>query len=233
MSGKLYGIGVGPGDPELLTLKAVRLLQALPVIAWPELPGRPGFAHEIAAAHIPPASIPLPFTIPMTTAREPAQRAYDAAAAAIGAHLEAGRDVGVLCEGDPLLYGSFMYLLSRLASCCPVEVVPGVSSLGACAAAARLPLAGRKEALTVIPATRADDEIAAVIAAADAIAIPKVGRHLGRLKRIVTALGLEGSARLVIHASLPSEAVLPLAEAAEEAPYFSMILIRKGNDSWL
>ncbi len=233
MSGRLYGIGVGPGDPELLTLRAVRLLQRLPVIAWPELPGRPGFAHDIAAAHIPPSCISLPFTIPMTTAREPAQRAYDAAADAIGAHLEAGRDVGVLCEGDPMFYGSFMYLLPRLAPRFPVEVVPGVSSLGACAAAARLPLAGRSEALTVIPATRANGEIAAAIAAAEAAAIPKVGRHLDRVRRLVAALGLEEVAWLVIHASLPGETVMPLAEAPERAPYFSMILIRKGTDPWL
>lgn len=233
MKGRLHGIGVGPGDPDLVTIKAARLLRSLPVIAWPELPGRPGFAHEIAREHIGEVSKKLPFEVPMTLERAPAQAAYDKAASEIARHLEAGRDVGVLCEGDPLFYGSFMYLLARLGTRFETEITPGVSSLSACTAAAQMPLVARSETLTVIPATCDDASLTEAMTRADAVAIPKVGRHFGRLEMLITALGLAEKARLVIHASMAGERVCRLDEAPAMPPYFSMILIRKGDDPWL
>src|SRR5690606_32649775 len=133
LTGTLHLVGVGPGDPELLTLKAARLLGAVPVIAYPTTGEGAALALDIARDHLNPAAELLPVAIPMTFERGPAQAAYDAAATAILAQLEAGRDIAWLCEGDPLFYGSAMYLVSRVAVAAPVAVIPGVTSLTAAA----------------------------------------------------------------------------------------------------
>src|SRR5436190_7558528 len=145
MTATLHLIGVGPGDPELLTLKAARLLGTVPVIAYPATGEDSAMAYDIAREHIGAATQLLPITIPMAVDRAPAQAAYDAAAAAIQAHLDAGRDIAYLCEGDPLFYGSAMYLLQRIAA--PVSIVPGITSLTAAAAAIARPIAARNEVL--------------------------------------------------------------------------------------
>lgn len=233
MTGTLYGIGVGPGDPELMTLKAARLIRASGVVAYPAPDTGESFARAIAADVIPADALEIPMIVPMRIERFPAQDVYAGAAETIAGHLKAGRDVSVLCEGDPFFYGSFMYLFARLADRFPVEIVPGVSSLGACAAALRKPLTARNDVLTVIPGPLQDAAIAAHIDAAEAIAIMKVGRHLGRLRALIASLGLLDKAGYVERASLPEGAAMPLADAPDEAPYFSMILIYKGADPWL
>ena len=147
MSGTLHLVGVGPGDPELLTLKAARILGAAPVIAYPTTGEANGLALSIAEAHLNPAAERLPVVLPMQVERGPAQAAYDVAAETIRRHLAAGRDVAWLCEGDPLFYGSAMYLTARVAPHAPVAVIPGVTSLTAAAAAIGRPLAARIETL--------------------------------------------------------------------------------------
>lgn len=231
--GCLYGIGVGPGDPELMTLKAHRLIQSCPVIAYPAPDSGDSFARRIAADAIPEGRIEIPMIVPMRTERFPAQDVYTRAATEISMHLDGGRDVAVLCEGDPFFYGSFMYLYARLAARQRVEIVPGVSSLGACAAAWQRPLVSRNDIFTVIPGPLPDDEIRARIEAAGTVAIMKVGRHMSRLKALIAGMGLAEKAGYVERASLPEARALPLSEAPEEAPYFSMILITKGEDPWL
>jgi len=233
MSGVLYGVGLGPGDPELLTLKAARLIAAAEVVAWPCLAGSPSLARSIAAGHIREGIREIAIEVPMTEARGPAQAAYDAAAEEIAAALEGGSDVVCLCEGDPFFYGSFMYLFARLSGRFRVEVVPGVTSVTACAARAGLPLTARNERLEVLPATLPDDELAERLGAADAVALMKVGRHLGRVRAVLDRLGLDARAVYVERATMTEERVLPLAEAPEAAPYFSMILVTKGADPWL
>jgi precorrin-2/cobalt-factor-2 C20-methyltransferase len=233
MSGVLYGVGVGPGDPELMTLKAARLIGAARVVAYPALAGAPSFARSIAAGLIPAGCREIVVDVPMTLERAPAQAAYDRAAAEIGAALAAGEDVVCLCEGDPFFYGSFMYLHARLAGAFRVEVVPGVSSLAAAAARAGRPLAARNEAVTVLPGPLTDAELEARIGPAGTVAILKAGRHVGRSRRLLDRLGLAGQAVYVERATLPDERVMALAEAPEEAPYFSMILVLKGSDPWL
>ncbi len=231
MSGKLYGVGLGPGDPELMTLKAHRLIRGASVVAYPAPDTGASFARSIAADAIAPGAVEIPIVIPMRAARFPAQAVYDTAAQTIGAHLEAGRDVVVLCEGDPFFYGSFMYLYDRLAGRAPVEVVPGVTSLTTCAAVAGRPLCARNEVLTVLPGPLEDAELAERLATPGAFAIMKVGRHLPRLRRVLEGMDLAGTATYLSHASLPNQIVLPLAEAPEDAPYFSMILI-PGRDPY-
>jgi precorrin-2/cobalt-factor-2 C20-methyltransferase len=227
MSGILYGIGVGPGDPELITLKALRVIEAAPVIAYPAPDQGDSLARAIAEPHIPAGKTEIAVRTPMVPGNFPAHDVYDHYAEEIGAHLEAGRDVAVLCEGDPFLYGSFMYLFARLAGDFETRVVPGVSSLGACAAAAGVPLVSRNEVLTILPGPLPEDELEARIKASAAVAVMKVGRHLDKVRRVVERLGLSANAHYVEHASMADQRTLPLAELDKaKAPYFSMILIR-------
>jgi precorrin-2/cobalt-factor-2 C20-methyltransferase len=228
VTGRLYGVGVGPGDPELITLKAVRILAAVPVVAYPAT-GDGSLARAIAAPHIPPGRSEIAISLAMRPGRPP-QEAYDEAAAEIAKHLKAGRDVAVLCEGDPFFYGSFVYLHERLAGRFPCTVVPGVSSLTACAAASGRPLATRDAVLAVLPATLPDPELESRLLAADSAAILKLGRHTPRIRALLGRLGLLGSAVFVAHAGRAEEEVLPFADRADAvAPYFSMVLISKGT----
>ena len=142
VSGRFYGIGVGPGDPELMTLKAVRILSETPVIAYPAPNSGESSARAIAARFIPVGRIEIAIRVPMRVGPVPLE-AYQRAADEIAGHLDAGRDVAVLCEGDPFFYGSFMYLHDALAGRFPSTIVPGVSSLTACAAASGRPLVRR------------------------------------------------------------------------------------------
>ena len=151
MTGTLYGVGVGPGDPELITLKAHRILQSVPVIAWPAPLEGDSMARTIAAPHLPGGQTEIPIRMPLVSERFPAQAVYDRAAEDIRGHLADGRDVAVLCEGDPFVYGSFMYIFARLAKHFAVRVVPGVSSLTAGAAAMGMAIASRNDVLLVLP----------------------------------------------------------------------------------
>ena len=233
MSGTLYGIGLGPGDPELLTLKADRLIRGAAVVAYPALVDGDSFARSIAAAAIPDTAREIRIEVPMTTDRAPAQAAYDAAAEDIAAELTAVRDVVCLCEGDPFFYGSFMYLHARLADRFPVEVIPGVTSMTACAARAARPLVARNEVLTVIPGPLPGDVLARRIDEAETAVIMKVGRHLTRIREVLDNLGLADRAVYIERATLPEERRLSLHDAPDPAPYFSMILVTKGADPWL
>lgn len=233
MSGILYGVGVGPGAPDLMTLRAARLISAAKVLAYPTLERSESFARSIAAEMIPRGCREIAIPIPMSVERAPAQAAYDAGAAAIASELEAGHDVVVLCEGDPLFYGSFMYLHARLSERFEVDIIPGVTSVTACAARAQRPLVARNERLTVLPGPLPATELRDRIARAESVAIMKVGRHLPKLRAVVDELGLLDKAVYVERVSLDEERVRPLSEAPDKAPYFSMILLAKGNDPWL
>ncbi|WP_147126336.1 precorrin-2 C(20)-methyltransferase [Shimia ponticola] len=231
--GRLYGVGLGPGDPELMTLKAHRLISEAAVVAYPTLAGAASFARSIAADALSNGVDEIVMDVPMTVAREPAQAAYDAGAARIAAALDQGRDVVCLCEGDPFFYGSFMYIFARLAGDYEVEVVPGVTSVTTCAARAGMPLAARNERVTILPGPLPADELRSRIEGAESVAIMKVGRHLAKIRDVIGDLGYLDQAVYVERASLPDEVVCPLSEAPEKAPYFSMILLTKGADPWL
>jgi precorrin-2/cobalt-factor-2 C20-methyltransferase len=233
MTGTLYGVGVGPGDPELITLKAARLIQGATTVAYPTLAGGDSFARAIAADLISDGVREIRMDVPMTTDRAPAQAAYDLGAADIAGILDTGEDVICLCEGDPFFYGSFMYLNARLTGKYPVKVIPGVTSVTACAAVSGRPLVARNERLTVLPGPMDAAELRDRIAGAEAVAIMKVGRHLPKIRAVIDALGLTEKATYIERATLPEQVVLPLAQAPEKAPYFSMILLTKGADPWL
>jgi len=225
MTGTLYGLGIGPGDPELITLKALRLLQAAPVLAYPAPEEGDSLARSIVAGHLPGGQTEIAIRMPMVAARFPAQEVYDRAAAEIGDHLAAGRDVAALCEGDPFFYGSFMYLFGRVAEKHKVEVVTGVSSLTACAAVLGAPLAARNDVLTVVPAPLPANVLVQILRETDAAAIIKVGRHLAKVRKVLRLLGLLDRARYVERATLGEQRILPLAEVAEaSAHYYALML---------
>ncbi|MHA1598627.1 MAG: precorrin-2 C(20)-methyltransferase [Alphaproteobacteria bacterium] len=233
MSGVLYGVGVGPGDPELLTLKAARVLGRVPVIAYvcSEVDGKPepSMARGIAADHLSGEQTEIAIPIVMSEDLGPGRDAYDTACETIAGDLADGRDVAMLCEGDPLLFGSFMYVLERLGGDFEAVTIPGVSSLGAAAAAAHLPLVSRTETLVVVPATLDEKALEAKIAMADAAAVFKVGRHMAKVKRVLDRLERTDEATYVERASTADARVLALAEAPDDAPYFSMVLVTKRN----
>ncbi len=232
-AGRLYGVGVGPGDPDLVTLKAARLIAAARVIAYPTLAGAPSFARSIVADLIAPGAREIVMDLPMRAERAPAQAVYNEGATRIGAVLSGGGDVVCLCEGDPFFYGSFMYLHARLDPHFEVEVVPGVSSVMAAAARAGVPLAARNERMVVLPGPLPADVLSARIEDAEAVVVMKIGRHLPKIRAVIAELGLIDRAVYIERATLGGERICPLAEAPEPAPYFSMILLKKGGDPWL
>src|SRR5438067_4885800 len=179
-SGRLYGLGVGPGDPELLTLKALRLLRAAPVVAYPAPEAGDSFARGIVAEWLHRGQREIAIRFPMRPGPPPAA-IYDDAATRLAAVLDRGDDIAFLCQGDPLFYGSFAGIMTRLVPRYSVAVVPGVSSLTACAAAASMPLVHRDAALAVIPATLDEEALTRRLAEAECAAVIKLDRKSTRL----------------------------------------------------
>ena len=230
MSGSIHGIGVGPGDPELLTLKASRLIAEADVVAYPCAEGANSFARDIVASHLGHA-LEEPIVVPMVTERHPAQHIYNEAAARLSHHYNAGHRVVVLCEGDPFFFGSFMYLFDRLASTVPVEVVPGVSSLVASAAAIPRPLAARNDVLMVLSSVLPNETLAKRLHDAESVAFIKVGRHFQRLRKLLRDQDLEASSYYCERIGTSNQRVERLDEVTgTAAPYFSMILTYRGSE---
>jgi precorrin-2/cobalt-factor-2 C20-methyltransferase len=231
--GTLYGVGVGPGDPELMTVKAWRLVATAPVVAYLTADGRASTARAIAAPFIAEGTIELAIPVPMRPERAPAQEAYDEGAAALAEHLKAGRDVAMLCEGDPFFYGSFMYLYARLAQNFATVVVPGVTSLTAAAAAIGRPLAARDEVLKVLPATLDGDRLREELLTAESVAIVKVGRHFGKVRDLLGALDLGFRALIVERATDSDQRIARIADIpGDSLPYFATILVYAGKEPW-
>lgn len=234
MSGRLYGIGCGPGDPELMTLKAVRLLGKAGLVAYPTAGEGRGVALAIARPHLRPDQELVPLTYPATAGPEAdaadypdRMRAfYDEAAAMLARRLEAGSDVAILCEGDPFFYGSFMYWHARLSSRFEVEVVPGISSVMAAPVAAGMPLCQREDVVSVIPATLPEAVLVERLAEADAAVVMKLGRTFAKLKRALGAAGVLDRAVYVERATWAEQRVLPAREVdPESVPYFSVVVL--------
>lgn len=233
MSGTLYGIGVGPGDPDLLTIKAAKTIAACPVLAYPAPETGESLARRIAAPHVPAGKRELPIRLPIEIDRHPAQDAYDSGAEALARELGAGNDVALLCLGDPLFYGSFMYLHARLAERHRVVVIPGVTSFAASAALVGHAVAARDDSLAVVPATLPDAEIERRIATHDSLVFLKLGRHFARLKALLARARLDGRAIYVERAGQMGEKRVALLEATfENAPYFSLVLVHRRGQAW-
>ena len=233
-TGRLIGVGLGPGDPELLTVKAVRALEAASVVSYFAKSGRRGNARTIADRWIPagaeeeplhyPVTVEIPFDHPDYVAA--LSTFYAAAAERLAGHLASGRDVALLCEGDPLFYGSFMHLYVRLRERFPCAIVPGVTGMSGCWTAAGEPMTWGDDVLTVVPGTLPPGPLLARLAAADAAVIMKLGRNLPKVRAALAAAGLLERALYVERGTMAAEVVMRLADKPDDAaPYFSVVLV--------
>ena len=232
--GKIYGVGVGPGDPELMTLKAARILAAAPVLAHFRKRGQPGYARGIVEGFLHPECRELALDYPLTTevSREDAgykaalTSFYDGVAGELEAIAGSGQDVAVVCEGDPFFYGSFMHVYQRLASRHRVEVVPGITGMSACWTRSGKPITYGDDVLTVLPGTLALEALIERMRVADALVVIKLGRNFAKVRRALTTAGLAERAVYVERGSMAGELIVPLNQKLDDdAPYFSMILV--------
>jgi precorrin-2 C20-methyltransferase/precorrin-3B C17-methyltransferase len=233
-TGRLYGVGLGPGDPELVTLKAARLIGAADVVAYHAGVGKQSNARRIAADLIPATAVEEELRYPVTTGHtdHPGGYAgamaefYEESADRLGAHLEAGRTVVLLAEGDPLFYGSYMYMHDRLADRFPTEVVPGVPAFAAATAAVASPLVRQTDVLTILPGTMPEAELARRLADTDGAIIMKLGRTFPAVRSALEQAGRLEHALYVERASMPEERWLPVVDVdPASVPYFSLVVV--------
>jgi precorrin-2/cobalt-factor-2 C20-methyltransferase len=232
--GALRVVGVGPGDPELMTLKAARILAGADVVAFFAKQGRPGHARRIVEGALNPAAEQLRLEYPFTTEvalDDPRYLAemgvfYERCAERLAERLDRGCEVALLSEGDPFFYGSSMYLFDRLARDYAHEVVPGVTGMSGCWAQARLPICHGDDVLGVLPGTLDEASLSERLRSVDAAVIMKVGRNLPKIRRALASAGLLARAVFVERGTMGGERITPLAELADEtAPYFSLVLV--------
>ncbi|MBB6259739.1 precorrin-2/cobalt-factor-2 C20-methyltransferase [Paenochrobactrum gallinarii] len=232
--GKLYGLGVGPGDPELMTLKALRLLKASPVVAYHAAKGKKGNALSIVEEFLSPEQTLIPLIYPVTTEKLPEHMNYEQIVSdfyteitdQLAAHLDAGQDVAVIAEGDPFFYGSFMYIHDRLAQRFETHVVPGVCSVLAASAVLGAPLCYRNQVLSILSGVMSHEELREKIRATDACAIMKLGKNLTKVRDVLREEGLLERALYIERATMQNQRIIPLDEVnADECPYFSLILV--------
>jgi precorrin-2/cobalt-factor-2 C20-methyltransferase len=230
----IYGVGLGPGDPELMSVKAARLIAKAGVVAHFRKSGRPGNARTLVDGMLAPGVIEEVLEYPVTTEiafedpsyNDALRSFYDDCVRRLLRHVEEGRDVTVLCEGDPFFYGSFMHLHSRVTGRAPVVVIPGISGMSGCWTASGMPITFGDDILTVIPATLDETALRERLKSIDALVVMKLGRNLPKVRRALQAAGLSDRAIYVERGTMADEKVLPLAEKTDdEAPYFSMILV--------
>jgi len=229
--GTLYGVGVGPGDPELLTLKAVGLIGNADVVAYPIKANGESRSLALGAPYLRSDVIHYPLVMDFAPDRFNALAAYRKGAVALGEHLANGRTVVVLCEGDPMLYGSFSYLMEQVLDLNPeqpVVVVPGITSPMACAALALRPLAQGDEILLTVPATLSEPRLIALLAHCDSAVVMKVGRHLDKVCRALLLSGMSAGAVCVTEVGHAHQRVLTLDRAMlKGVPYFSLVLAHR------
>lgn len=236
MPGRFYGVGVGPGDPELLTLKALRVLKEVEVIAYP-YPSRNGrsYAFDTVLPHIDPAEKEvLPLHIPMSRDPEIVEPAWEKALGEIVARLDAGLDIAFVTEGDPFLYSTFIHLFRRLEERrkdVPVTVIPGVTSITAAAIRANVPLADRDDSVAIIPATYGTDAVREALDRFDTVVLMKVSSRLPEVLAILEERGLTGNAFLVEKATSREERVVTDLKEAEGRTfnYLSTLIVTKGR----
>ncbi|MDX2848885.1 precorrin-2 C(20)-methyltransferase [Streptomyces sp. PA03-3a] len=233
-TGRLYGVGLGPGDPSLMTVRAVEVIRSADVIAYHCARHGRSIARSIAAAHIRPEQVEERLMYPVTTEttdhpggyRGALDDFYAESAELLAAHLDAGRTVAVLAEGDPLFYGSYMHMHKRLADRYPAEVIPGVTSVSAAAARIGRPLVEGEEVLTILPGTLPEEELAARLATADAAAVMKLGRTFPAVRRALEAAGRLEDAHYVERATMDAERREMLAHVdPESVPYFAVAVL--------
>ncbi|MFD1791780.1 MULTISPECIES: precorrin-2 C(20)-methyltransferase [Ochrobactrum] len=232
--GKLFGLGVGPGDPELITLKALRLLKSAPVVAYHAAKGKKGNALTIVEDYLSPEQVLVPLIYPVTTEKLPAHMDYEQIVSdfygeittTIAGYLDQGQDVAVIAEGDPFFYGSFMYIHDRLAESYETTVVPGVCSVLGASAVLGAPLVYRNQTLSILSGVMEADELKRRLADTGAAAIMKLGKNLDKVRDVLTDLSLMDRALYVERATMANQRIVPLSDVSgSDCPYFSIILV--------
>ncbi len=230
MSGGLYLIGVGPGDPELLTLKAVRVLGEIENVFYIKKPKGNAFAYGIAKNHINENACLMAFDMEMENERFRANKTYDEIAREILLHLEKGQNVAYICEGDGLFYGSANYLIKRMPQHIKVEIIAGITSPQAASAALKRPLIMGNEVFKTLPAILDDEALLSELQSAKSVAILKVGRHIQRIKNLLEKTNYLENAKIVEYASSEKERVSDLRDfEGDSLPYFAIILSRRSK----
>ncbi|MEU2513503.1 precorrin-2 C(20)-methyltransferase [Streptomyces syringium] len=239
-TGRLYGVGLGPGDPSLMTVRAVEVITAADVVAYHSARHGRSIARTIAERHLRPDHIEEQLVYPVTTEttdhpggyRGAMEEFYEEAAARLAVHLDAGRTVAVLAEGDPLFYSSYMHMHKRLANRYPTEVIPGVTSVSAAAARLGEPLVEGEEVLTILPGTLPEEELTARLASTDSAVVMKLGRTFPAVRGALERAGRLADARYVERATMPGERTGPLADVdPESVPYFSVAVLPSRVDA--
>ncbi|MCW2952944.1 MAG: precorrin-2 C(20)-methyltransferase [Conexibacter sp.] len=231
--GRLFGVGVGPGDPELLTLKATRAIADADVVAYPSARHGRSVARRIAAPYLRADHLEVLLRFPVTTelTEHPGGyevalcEFYDAASEELAEHLAAGRDVAILCEGDPFFYGSYMYFHERLATRFETTVIPAVTAFSAAAAAAGRPLVKRDDVFMALPGTLPAQTLARHLASADAAVVMKLGRTFPKVREAAEQAGVAERAVYVERASSSEQRLAPLREVEHDVPYMSLVLV--------
>lgn len=232
--GRLYGVGLGPGDPNLMTLRAVQVIADADVVAYHSARHGRSIARSIAAAHLRPDHIEEALVYPVTTGttdhpggyQGAMDDFYEACAERLAVHLDAGRTVAVISEGDPLFYGSYMHMHKRLAHRYPTEVIPGVTSVSAASARLGAPLVEGEEVLTILPGTLPEEELTARLAATDSAVVMKLGRTFPAVRGALEASGRLAEARYVERATMEGERTGHLADTdPESVPYFAVAVV--------
>jgi precorrin-2 C20-methyltransferase/precorrin-3B C17-methyltransferase len=231
--GKLYGVGLGPGDPELVTLKAQRIISSVPVVAYPTARHGRSIARAIAAPYLGHAPTEIAMTFPITVEESDHPGGYEGAisdhydrcADEVAAALESGRDVAVLCEGDPFINGSYIYLHERLTTRFETEVVPGVTSFSAAAAATGRPLVKRDDVLTILPGTLSQDELATRLTTTDGAVVLKLGRRFDDVREALERAGRGADSVYVERVGWPEQRHGVPSEVEGEVPYMALVLV--------
>lgn len=231
--GRIICAGLGPGDPDLISVKADRAVRAARQIAYFRKPGRPGQARRIVEGMLAPDAVEHPMEYPVTTEipfdsplyNDLLSAFYDDWAARLAVLAEAG-DVVVLCEGDPFFYGSFMHLYVRLKDRAAVEVIPGITGMAGCWHASGTPITWGDDVMTVLMGTLPEAELARHMAGSDALVIMKTGRNLPRVRRALAAAGRLADAWLIERGTMPGQRIARLAEVDDaDCPYFAIVLV--------
>lgn len=237
--GRLIGVGTGPGDPELLTVKAMKALAAADVLAYFAKAGRRGNGRTIVDGIVREGMPELPLYYPVTTEihkdhddyKSQITDFYNASAERVAAELEAGRTVAILSEGDPLFYGSYMHLHIRLAHRYPTEVIPGITAMSGCWSMAGLPIVQGDDVLSVLPGIMDETELVRRLSDTQAAVIMKVGRNLPKIRRALEQAGKLGQALYVERGTMKNAGMIPLADKTDDAaPYFSLVLVAGWKD---
>jgi precorrin-2/cobalt-factor-2 C20-methyltransferase len=234
--GIFYGVGVGPGDPELLTLKAVRLIQQCDLVTFLASDSGSSMARDIAASVLAEQGKldrqEVAIVMPMCDSRELANAVYDEAAGLIADHLDNGEDVVFLCQGDPFLFGSFSYLYDRLSDRYAVEVVPGVSSINASAALAGKPLGLLAENVAIISGRRSNDDILQTLQQFDNVAIIKLGRRRAEILTHIAQANRLDDCCYIEYAGHEKQRIVHDIRTLDAAPgpYFSLFLVNRSRD---